>query len=188
MAGRPFHDALRERVLTPLAMTDTAFHAVDTRRLSTAYGSQGGQLDVTDPPDGQWSRRPAFADGSGGLVSTVDDVVAFGRMLLRGGAPVLSRSTVEAMTRDQLTAQQHATVWPGFDLLDGRGWGLGLSVLADGSYGWEGGLGTSWFNVPARDLTVVVLTQRAADHTGLPQVCQDVLDVVRGPDSACTMR
>jgi CubicO group peptidase (beta-lactamase class C family) len=78
-----------------------------------------------------------------------------------------------------LTANQRANVWPGFSFLDDRGWGFGLSVLGDGRYTWEGGLGTAWSNVPSQDLTVVVLTQRAADETGMPAVCDDVLSVAR---------
>jgi CubicO group peptidase (beta-lactamase class C family) len=84
-----------------------------------------------------------FPDGSGGLVSSVDDVVAFGRMLMRGGSPVLKPATAAEMTRDQLTAAQRAKVWPGFSFLGDRGWGYGLSVLEDGRYTWEGGLGTA---------------------------------------------
>jgi CubicO group peptidase (beta-lactamase class C family) len=174
-AGAPFEDVLRERVLGPLGMKDTGFHAADTARLSTAYESRDGLLVVSDPPDGQWSRPPTFPDGAGGLVSSADDVVAFGRMLMRGGSPVLKSATAAEMTRDQLTAGQRANVWPGFSFLDDRGWGYGLSVLDDGRYTWEGGLGTTWSNVPSRDLTVVVLTQRAADQTGMPAVCDDVL-------------
>ncbi len=174
-AGAPFEDVLRERVLGPLGMQDTGFHAADTTRLSTAYESRDGRLVVSDPPDGQWSRPPVFPDGAGGLVSSADDVVAFGRMLLRRGSPVLKPATAAEMTRDQLTAAQRANVWPGFSFLDDRGWGYGLSVLDDGRYTWEGGLGTTWSNVPSQDLTVVVLTQRAADETGMPAVCDDVL-------------
>jgi CubicO group peptidase (beta-lactamase class C family) len=174
-AGAPFEDVLRERVLGPLGMKDTGFHAADTARLSTAYESRDGLLVVSDPPDGQWSRPPAFPDGSGGLVSSANDVVAFGRMLMRGGSPVLTPATAAEMTRDQLTAEQRANVWPGFSFLDDRGWGYGLSVLDDGRYTWEGGLGTTWSNVPSQNLTVVVLTQRAADETGMPAVCDDVL-------------
>jgi CubicO group peptidase (beta-lactamase class C family) len=174
-AGAPFEDVLRERVLGPLGMQDTGFHAADTARLSTAYESRDGRLVVSDPPDGQWSRPPVFPDGAGGLVSSADDVVAFGRMLLRRGSPVLKPATAAEMTRDQLTAAQRANVWPGFSFLDDRGWGYGLSVLDDGRYTWEGGLGTTWSNVPSQDLTVVVLTQRAADETGMPAVCDDVL-------------
>jgi CubicO group peptidase (beta-lactamase class C family) len=178
-AGAPFDLVLRERVLGPLGMTDTTFHAADTSRLSTAYENRDGLLVVSDPPDGQWSRAPLFPDGSGGLVSSVDDVVAFGRMLIRGGRPVLKPTTAAEMTRDQLTAEQRANVWPGFSLLGDRGWGFGLSVLDDGRYTWEGGFGTAWSNVPSQDLTVVVLTQRAADETGMPAVCDDVLSAAR---------
>ena len=39
---------------------------------------------------------------------------------------------------------------------------------------WEGGSGTAWSNVPDQDLTVVVLTQRAPDQTGMPAVCDEV--------------
>ena len=173
--GAPFEDVMRERVLDPLGMHDTAFYAKDTTRLATAYESHDGQLTVTDPPEGQWARPPRFPDGSGGLVSTAADLLAFGRMLLRGGGPVLTSSTAAEMTRDQLTAAQRANVWPGFSFLEDRGWGYGVSVLDDGRYTWEGGLGTAWSNVPAQDLTVVVLTQRAADETGMPPVCEAVL-------------
>ena len=166
---------MQNRLLTPLAMHDTGFHTVENHRLATAYVRRDGQLEVSDPPDGEWSEPPAFPDGGAGLVSSVDDVVAFGRMLLRGGAGVLESTTVDAMTRDQLTAGQRRNDWPGFDLLDGQGWGYGVAVTDDGRYFWDGGLGTAWSNVPALDLTVVVLTQRAWDETGPPAVCADVL-------------
>jgi CubicO group peptidase (beta-lactamase class C family) len=175
--GAPFEDVMRERVLAPLGMHDTAFHATDTSRLATAYENRGGQLTVSDPPDGQWSRPPRFPDGGGGLVATAADLIAFGRMLIRGGHPVLKAGTVAQMTRDQLTPAQRANLWPGFSFLGDRGWGYGVSVLDDGRYTWEGGLGTAWSNVG--DLTVVVLTQRAADETGMPAVCDEVLAAAR---------
>jgi CubicO group peptidase (beta-lactamase class C family) len=178
-AGAPYAEVLRQRVFGPLGMSDTGFHTTDTSRLATAYENQGGELVVSDPPDGQWSRPPAFHDGGSGLVSSVEDVVAFGRMLMRGGSPVLTSATVAEMTRDQLTAAQRANVWPGFSFLDKRGWGYGVSVLDDGRYTWDGGLGTTWSNVPSEDLTVVVLTQRAADEAGMPAVCDDVLSAAR---------
>lgn len=177
--GEPFDKVLRQRVLDPLGMTDTGFSAIDTARLAAAYENRGGTLEMTDPPNGQWSHPPAFPDGSAGLVSTVDDLVAFGQMLLRGGDPILNPDTVTEMTRDQLTREQRSNIWPGFDLLDGRGWGYGVSVLDDDQYGWDGGLGTTWSNVPSKNLVVVVLTQRSADHTGMPAICSEVLTVAR---------
>jgi len=172
-AGAPFGDVMRERVLGPLGMDDTAFHAADTSRLATAYEKVDGELTVRDQPDGQWSRPPRFPDGAAGLVSTAEDLLRFGRMLLRGGDPVLKPATVAEMTRDQLTPAQRARVWPGFSFLGDRGWGYGVSVTEWG-YTWEGGSGTAWANVPDQDLTVVVLTQRAIDETGPPAVCDQV--------------
>ena len=178
-AGKPFEQVMAERLFGPLGMSDTSFWATDTARLATAYGRAAGELVVVDPPDGQWSRPPAFPDGAAGLVSTAADLVAFGRMLLRGGAGVLRAETVAEMTRDQLTSEQRSYEWGGFDMLSGRGWGYGMSVLDDGSYSWDGGTGTTWSNVPDLDLTVVVLTQRQWDETGPPAVCDAVRQAAR---------
>ncbi len=115
-AGAPFEDVMRERVLAPLGMHDTAFYAADSGRLATAYERRDGQLAVSDPPDGQWSRPPRFPDGAGGLVSTAADLLAFGRMLLRGGEGVLTAGTVAEMTRDQLTPAQRARRLAGVQL------------------------------------------------------------------------
>lgn len=112
-SGAPFEQVMRDRILRPLGITDTGFWAVDPARLATAYENRDGQLVVTDPPDGTWSRPPAFPDGAGGLVSTAADLLAFGRMLLRDGDSVLKAETVAEMTCDQLTSQQRARVWPG---------------------------------------------------------------------------
>jgi CubicO group peptidase (beta-lactamase class C family) len=177
--GAPFEEVMRDRILRPAGMRDTGFYAADPARLATAYENRDGRLAVTDRPDGAWSRPPRFPDGAGGLVSTAADLLAFGRMLLRGGGSALKPPTVAEMTRDQLTPVQRARVWPGFSFLGDRGWGYGVSVLADGSYAWEGGLGTTWVNVPGQDLAVVVLTQRAADETGLPAVGEEVLSWAR---------
>jgi CubicO group peptidase (beta-lactamase class C family) len=179
-AKAPYADVLQERLFGPLGMKDTAFYTTATSRLATAYERRDGQLVVFDPPDGQWSRPPAFADGGAGLLSSIDDMVAFGRMLMRGGDPVLKSATVAEMTRNQLTAEQMANVWPGFSFLDDRGWGYGVSIVDGDRYTWDGGFGTTWSNVPSRDLTVVVLTQRAADQSGMPAVGDAVLRAALG--------
>jgi CubicO group peptidase (beta-lactamase class C family) len=47
-------------------MRDTGFFAADPARLATAYqDGHGGGLEVWDPPEGQWSKPPAFGDGGG---------------------------------------------------------------------------------------------------------------------------
>jgi CubicO group peptidase (beta-lactamase class C family) len=127
-----------------------------------------------DEPDGTWSRPPAFADGGAGLVSTVDDLLAFARMLLGGGAPVLSAEAVRAMTSDQLTAAQKVHGGLGPDFFAGRSWGFGQAVLDGGAFGWDGGFGSSWLVDPARDLVVIVLTQRMFETAQAPQVHRDI--------------
>ena len=79
------------------------------------------------------------------------------------------------MTRDQLTDKQRTNVWPGFSFLDDRGWGYGVAVDHNARCGWDGGFGTTWSNVPSRQMTVVVLTQRAVDDSGPLVVCAQVL-------------
>lgn len=125
-------------------------------------------LVVADPPDGKWSRPPLFPDTAAGLVSTADDLLAFARMLLRGGAPVLDREAVAAMTSDQLTTDQKARGGLGPSFFDDKSWGFCQAVYADGSYGWDGGFGTSWLVDPVRDLVVIVMTQRMFESPDTP--------------------
>ncbi len=173
-AGQPFGEFLRSRVFAPLGMQDSAFFTTDTSRLATSYGLRDGELVVWDPPDGAWSRPPAFGDGAAGLLSTVDDLLAFARMLLRGGAPVLSADSARAMTTDQLTQEQKARGGLGPDFFAGRSWAFCQQVLDNGAYGWDGGLGSSWLVDPAHDLVVIVLTQRMFDSPETPQAHRDI--------------
>lgn len=103
-AKMPFAEVLRTRIFDPLAMTDTALWTSETGRLATSYVPTADGLKLRDAPDGAWSRPPAFGDGASGLVSSVDDLLAFSRMLLGRGEPVLSGDAVHEMTHDQLTA------------------------------------------------------------------------------------
>ncbi len=173
-AGQPFSEVLRTRIFEPLGMRDTGFWTADIQRLATAYQPTPGRLVVLDEPGGKWSRPPDFGDGAAGLVSTADDLFAFARMLLRGGAPVLPPEAVRAMTTDQLTPAQKARggLLPGF--FDGRSWGFCQAVYDSGAFGWDGGLGTSWLVDPSRDLTVIVLTQRMFESPDPPQVHRDI--------------
>lgn len=172
-AGQPLEEFLRTRLFELLGMVDTGFFTKSSERLGTCYGADPatGERVVYDAPIGQWSSAPDFPSGAGGLVSTVDDVYAFGRMLLAGGrladgSRLISRSSVEAMTTDQLGAQPGV---PGPSPDGSQGWGFGVGVQVRrtglgptvGSYGWAGGLGTSWGNDPGERVVGVVLTTDA---------------------------
>jgi CubicO group peptidase (beta-lactamase class C family) len=187
-SGQPFESFLRERLFEPLGMHDTGFHVPEGKldRLPTSYWTnfETGALEVYDEPSGQWSTSPAFPSGAGGLVSTADDYLAFGQLLLNGGRygneRILSRPSVELMTADHLTSAQKAV--SGFfpDDFTNDSWGFGVGIVTRrtghasvGSYGWAGGLGTVWDNDPAEDLIGIVLTQRMFSSPRLPAYCRD---------------
>jgi CubicO group peptidase (beta-lactamase class C family) len=179
-AGQSYGEVLRTRIFEPLGMTDTAFWTAQTDRLATAYRSGPDGLVAWDQPDGKYSRPPAFEDGAGGLVSTADDMLAFARMFLRGGDPVLSADSVRAMTTDQLTPEQKARGGLGPDFFTGQSWSFCQAVQDDGSFGWNGGFGTTWDVDPNRELTIIVLTQRMFDSPELPAAHADIKSAAAG--------
>jgi CubicO group peptidase (beta-lactamase class C family) len=172
-AGMPFGEVLRSRLFGPLGMRDTGFYATEPGRLATAYRPDGsGVLGVWDEPGGLWASPLPFEDGAAGLVSTADDLLAFGRMLLNGGKPVLPGDAAAAMLTGQLTADQRRGL--GAPLADGDTWSFCQAVHADGTAGWDGGFGSSFVVDPARDLVVIVLTQRTFDGPVLPAAHRDI--------------
>jgi CubicO group peptidase (beta-lactamase class C family) len=186
-ADQPFEAFLAERIFEPLGMADTGF-AVPADKLARVGplvwpAGDDGRRQVYDPADGQWSTPPAFPGGGAGLVSTVDDYLAFAEMLRAGGTyrgqRVLSRGTVDAMTTNHLTSEQIAASGP--DPSGTQGWGFGVSVQMQrtgparsvGTYGWDGGLGTSWATDPAQDLVGILMTNQTWMSPDPPPVCQD---------------
>jgi CubicO group peptidase (beta-lactamase class C family) len=122
-----------------------------------------------------------FPDGAEGLVSTLDDYLAFGQMLLNEGKHgrerILSKASVEAMTTDQLAPGQNV----GFAAFQGRrGWGFGVAVATEGDeasiprgYGGDGGYGTSWAADPKEGLVGILMTQRLKDSPSPPGFTRD---------------
>lgn len=165
-SGTALPDFLAERVFAPLGMTDTAFSvsAAKQARFTSFYMKTGDGLVLADTPDGRWAAEPAFPLGSGGLTGTVDDWLAFARMLLAGGEPVLSRESVRLMTTDH-TTPAHREI--GALFLDGEGWGMGGAV--DGTrYGWVGGTGTSAHVDLATGTVALLFTQVGEDSPEAP--------------------
>ncbi len=181
-AGQPFETFLKERLFNPLGMKDTGF-SVPEGKLDRLPGCYQGDQVYDDPRDSQWSRPPAFASGSGGLVSTADDYLAFCRMMLNkgrhGSERILSRPSVEVMTTDQLTPEQMV----GADLFFGgnSGWGFGMAVYTrrndlsavPGRFGWTGGLGTAGYTDPREDLIGILMTQLLMDSPQAPHIFED---------------
>jgi len=173
-AGQPFGEVLRTRLFEPLGMRDTGFWTSETARLATAYRPTPDGLAVWDEPGGMWSRPPAFEDGAARLLSTVDDLHAFAGMFLGRGPRVLFGESLRAMTSDQLTDAQKARGGLGPGFFDGRSWSYCQAVYADGSFGWDGGYGSSWLVDPGRDLIVIVLTQREFESAEPPPLHREI--------------
>jgi CubicO group peptidase (beta-lactamase class C family) len=177
-AGQDLADAMAERLLDPLGTRDTGFHvpAEKVDRLTTMYGADDdGGLRVRDEPDGFFTRSPAFPSGSGGLVTTADDWLAFGRMLIDDGGGLLRPESVRLMTTDH-TTPRHRELGGWF--LDGQGWGFGGGVDTElleewsvlGRYGWVGGTGTSAYVHPGSDVVAVLLTQVVIGSPGVEEL------------------
>jgi CubicO group peptidase (beta-lactamase class C family) len=180
VTGQSLPDFLAERVFQPLGMADTAFivPAAKLPRFTSYYRTGEDGLELADAPTGQWSTLPAFPSGAGGLVSTVDDWFAFGRMLLAGGGSLLSAESVRMMTTNHLTAAQResSTLF-----LEGQGWGFGGAVdVAEvdpwnvpGRYGWVGGTGTSAYITPSTNTVAILLTQAGMDSPVPPALMRE---------------
>lgn len=187
-SGQPFGDFLRVHLFEPLGMRDTGFQVPADKlgRLASAYRMDPEKKQLTifdDARNSRWSKPPSFAAGASGLVSTVDDYLAFCRMMLNkglhGSERILSRPAVALMMSDQLTAAQKQ----GTELFFGHGasWGMGGAVVTrrtdlsttPGRYGWDGGYGTSGHLDPAEDMVGILMTQRMMDSPQPPRVFSD---------------
>jgi CubicO group peptidase (beta-lactamase class C family) len=170
---QPLADLFRTCIFEPLGMKDTGFwvSADQSKRLPSPYQTnfQTGKIELqTVSGPSVWRKPPAFPSGAAGLVATIDDYLAFARLLLNDGLHedrrLLSQRSVNLMTTNRLTPEQMVGGGP---ILGGVGWGFGMSVVTSpddvsavpGRYGWNGGYGTYWFNDPTRRLVAIAMTQ-----------------------------
>jgi CubicO group peptidase (beta-lactamase class C family) len=190
-AGMPLSTFMRQRIFEPLGMNDTGFTVPEAHldRVATCYKTDfsTGEITLLEEARVDLLARPCiFESGAGDqFVSTADDLLAFGRMMLNRGAygreRILSRLSVELMITDQLTPEQKA-VSPFFEnFWDSRGWGLGLSIVTrrddiagvPGRFGWDGAFSTSLYVDPHEDMVGVLMAQCRPGALRLPPVVLD---------------
>ena len=177
--GTRLGEAIERLVTGPLGLRDTAFHITDCERLAAAYknaspepermGAEASVVALTGTvkfaPDRIFDPE-SYHSGGAGMAGTAREVLAILETIRKGGAPLLSRETVDLMTRDQA----HGVRQP---LDPGIGFGFGWAVVTDpvaaqvpwskGTYRWGGVYGHSWFVDPQKELTVVALTNTALE-------------------------
>ena len=121
ISGKPFEQFLKERILDPLGMNDTAFFVPEDKvhRFAACYSAdpQGGFNPLAaerkgtltlqdDPATSSFLSPPSFVSGGGGLCSTAADYLTFCRALLKGGeldgVRLLGPKTLKLMTSNHL--------------------------------------------------------------------------------------
>jgi CubicO group peptidase (beta-lactamase class C family) len=171
VAKKSLYEFMKERILDPLGMKETAFYVADMSkhaRIAEAFPNDrtiGLETEFFDP------RVPQWESGGGGLVGTVAEYARFCQMLLNGGVlngkRLLSPKTVAYMTADHVDT----SIAPGALYLPGAGFGFGLgfAVRRDagvapvqgtaGEFNWGGAGGTYFWVDPKEDLFVILAMQ-----------------------------
>ena len=187
ISGKTLDMFLEEEIFQPLGMSDTGFYVPSSKiqRLSSNYEYREGQepILVDDANTGSYINPPTLFSGGGGLVSTLDDYMAFCKMVLgRGslaGHRILSRKTLDLMSSNHLTNGKDLRScaygrWSETSYT-GVGLGLGFSILLDpaasqvsgskGELAWGGAASTAFWIDPLEDMAVVFLTQLLPSST-----------------------
>jgi len=180
VSGKTLDVLAQEQIFGPLGMKETCFRppanlvpriAPTEPRKNTLQYLKGQPTEssdtmvrgeVHDPT--AW--RMGGVAGHAGLFSAAQDLAVYAQMILGGGAyqgtRILSRMTVDAMTRAQSP--------PGMPQVRGFGWDLDSSYSAPrgdlfrGGFGHSGFTGTSLWIHPPSDTFVIVLSNRV--HPG----------------------
>jgi CubicO group peptidase (beta-lactamase class C family) len=198
LSGQPFETYMKEQVLAPLKMTDSAWTQPEARfsRLATPY--EVGSDHKLRPKSLTEMRKMNFSDrkltmGGAGLATTLDDYMRFARMLLGHGSldglRILKPSTVRLMTTDQLDPKMADRWWLptkgnggfGFDLFvrDGQPKDAAENRGSAGEFFWDGAWSTLFWVDPANDMAVVFLVQTDPYDFSLHH---DIRQAVYGPD------
>ncbi len=175
-SGMPLDVFLRDRIATPLGMSNTAFFVPTSAReqLAAVYMSdaKGKSVRAPDGARGQGhyidGPRRNFAGGAG-VVSTARDYARFLQMILHGGEwngqRLLAPHTVRLMHTNQIGTTYSA---------NGMGFGLGFEttdrygangLASPGSFGWGGAYGSTYLVDPAEGLIVVFMIQQVPNSS-----------------------
>jgi CubicO group peptidase (beta-lactamase class C family) len=171
--GQPWFEAVRERILAPLAMTRTSYLPAAPHAPGFSVHHYAGTL-TEEPAHDAGAMAPA-----GQVWSTVTDLARYAGFLLAGHPEVLARSTLDEMSTPQSGARASAM---------GSAHGLGLQLLRGGSgllLGHTGsmpGFVAGLFGDPVRRTSAVVLANATTGlrASGFPADLLDALEASEG--------
>jgi CubicO group peptidase (beta-lactamase class C family) len=180
-----FGKFLEENIFEPLDMNDTFFQVPKNKRfrmtnlyahidgfdqfgaeLPKGYKKSNSKLVLVDKANSSaYFNKVSIEDGGSGLVSSAQDYLKFGQMLLeRGvyqGKRIISEESYRTLTSNQLNEKNQR-----FDAF-GFGITLGISIdssklrqkRGDGSFFWGGAAKTKFWVDPENNLVLVNMTQ-----------------------------
>ena len=177
VTGQRLGRYMKDNLLDPLGMNDTAFKIGDAqrKRLARIHARTPDGLVSTDT---EIPQEPEFEMGGGGLYSTVGDYLKFAQAILNGGAyngaQALKPETVELMSKNamgDIRCRPLKTAQPPLsndvDFLDGMSWGLTFLINPEplptgrsaGSLAWAGLANSYYWIDPAKGVAGVFATQ-----------------------------
>ncbi len=177
--GQGFAEALSQRVLDPLGLSDTGWWCPEDKhdRLARLYLVTKDGAAPFDQLGGHAQHEPHVLGGGGGLVSSARDYERLMRLFLNGGelddVRVVSRPTLGLMMRNQLPGRGDLAASAVDSYAEpayaGLGFGYGGFVVEDaaanrgpmteGSYGWGGAASTVFWVDPVEDLAAAFYLQ-----------------------------
>lgn len=178
--GRRFGQFLKEEIFDPLGMKDTGFFVPPEKRdrFCGNYSCWNGEITPANPVIDfcklrKYEEPVLFESGGAGLVSTIDDWAQLMRLFQgRGvfnGRRFLSSGAFNLMLMPKLSPEQARTFNWWYSDLPGSNYSFFNYVkmpgapttffASDGSYGWDGALGTNSYVDPVRKLSLIVLLQ-----------------------------
>ena len=152
VSGQKFSTFLKQRIFTPLKMTDTSFrfYADKADRMAVLYSREGVPADFKKngyfaKPTGPglepahrtllfgYTDKGVFESGGAGLLSTTADYLQFAKMLLNegelDGVRILSPNSIDMMRLDQVGNTPPTARLTNIMLNDGIGFGLGFGTI-----------------------------------------------------------
>ncbi len=175
ITGQDFYTFIKERVLDPLGMTETAFYLPEDRveRLVRLYEyPKGGKLQLskhylyqTYPYAGA---QTLYAPGAG-LTGPIEDYAKFCQMVINGGEfngkRILGRKTLEMMqkngTGDMRGEIGFGMAWDVFTPENAHN-----TIVSEGSMRWGGMFGTDYIIDPSEDLILLMYVNNMPNISG----------------------
>ncbi len=180
VSGKRLDAYLRDSVLAPLGMSDTAFKIGDAQRKRLVGMHARGEDGALAAIPFELEQEPEFHMGGGGLYGTAGDYIKFTQMILNkgkgNGNQLLKPETVALMGQNHigdLTMTKMISVAPIYsndvDLYPDqvKKWGLSFLIntaktaegRSPGSLAWAGLANTYFWIDPARNVAGVILMQ-----------------------------